>query len=213
MRHGKYHRRLDRICSAHDVATYLAQSNSGSSPKGVGKQDYGDSLFPRSMQDSLNLALKVCLSSFSYGVTHEDGSVGRACAQDALLALHPKSIPKSIVRGFLGDLLKVRIQMRKALQLQRKRKEIFEMARKSLEITNPEQTASSECIKTPWQQLLHKGAPGSKLTTVLANHENAQLVPHPLLRLIYRMTEEWKNAHRDILKLVRFWCSSPSVLH
>lgn len=106
----------------------------------------------------------------------------------------------------MGDIIKARVRLRKALKLQKKREERFESARKVLkddmidEATEEESTGGFK--RTPWQQLLHKGAPGSQLTNEFRNHENAQLVSLPLLKIVSKMNDDWKAVYRDIVDAV-----------
>lgn len=106
----------------------------------------------------------------------------------------------------MGDVFKARVRLRKALKLQKRRKERFEMTKKIFQddmIDEPTEEGSTDDIKRkPWQELLHKGAPGSELTSEFKNHENAQLVSLPLLKIVSKMNDDWKLVYRDIVHAV-----------
>ena len=179
-----------------------------------GKRDFWDNLLPTSAEDGLNLALKTYFQGFARGEEHENHGHISSCARSAQVTLHPRRIPSpDTLRYFIGDLLKARVKMRKALQLQRKKKELFESARNLFEggpMPQLDQNGQSEYVeRKPWQLLLHKGAPGTKVTTEFRDYNNAQLVSLPLLRLMSKMTDDWKRAHRNIVKGVR---GSPLLL-
>lgn len=106
----------------------------------------------------------------------------------------------------MGDVIKARVRFRKALKLQKKREERFESARKVLKDDTMDEATEEESAdglkRTHWQQLLHKGAPGSQLTSEFRNHENAQLVSLPLLKIVSKMNDDWKIVYRDIVHAV-----------
>lgn len=190
------------------------------------KGGFEGSLLFSSAEDNLNLALRNYLHGFANGMEHE-GCDDRTYARSTKDALQSKgTLRPDDLRHYIGDLLKARVQMRKATQLQRKKKEVFESAKDRLESArnlleparDPVQgevirNGQSKWIKrTPWQLLLHKGAPGSSLTAEFEGHDSAQLVPLSLLRLMSKMTDTWKRAHRDIVKGVSILRLSPVLV-
>ena len=173
----------------------------------------GVSLMLPSAKDNLNLALRNYLQGFAHGIEHEDRD-DRTTYSRSIKDADQSNLRPDDLRHYIGDLLKARVQMRKAIQLQRKKEYVFESAKDRFESARNQlepardpiageviRNGQSKWIKrTPWQLLLHKGAPGSSLTTEFGGHESAQLVPLPLLRLMAKMTDTWKRAHRDIAK-------------
>lgn len=172
-------------------------------------EDFDDYNFASNTGDKLNLVLKAYLKGFGCGEKHVNDEDRIACIQRTKIALkQPRKIQSSIfLRDFLSHLLKGRVRIRKALQLQAKKRELFESGRKELKNDRTIQAATGMppdgVTRTPWQQLLHKGAPGSQLTTEHRNHQNAQLVSLPLLKIVTKMNDDWKIAYRDIVHAVR----------
>lgn len=220
---AKFRERVEKICSSRDLKNILKIHkkskhtfsrgspiygcehllifmNQGTEPKSG--RDLQNSMLPSPAPHGLASALKSYFHGFAGGQKHEN------CEEHIDIQLPPEWTPdRESLREHIWQMLKKRVLKRKMALLKHKKKEYFEAARVRLAISQRRRalrgSAHSEDLKrTPWQLLLHKGAPGSGLKTEFGGYDDAQLVPLPLLHIMSITTLEFRRALHRIVGLV-----------
>ena len=220
---AKFRQRVGKICSSRDLRNILKihkkDTFSRASPiygceqllkfmnQGVGSKtgrDLQNSKLPSPAPHGLASALKLYFHGFPSGKKREN------CEEHKDFQLPPESDPdRESIREAIGHILKEQVLKRKMTQVGHDKREIFGARKFPLSTSHKIRalflrgSAHSENLKrTPWQLLLHKGAPGSGLKTEFRGYDDAQLVPLPLLHILSSTTLEYRRALHRIVGLV-----------
>ena len=220
---AKFRERVEKICSSRNLKsilkirnknkhTFLRESlmygcayllsfmNQGAESKA--RRGLQNSMLPSPAPHGLAPALRAYLHGFADGKKHGNDE------EHMDILLPPEWTPdEESLRDHVGHMLKERIMIRKMAQLQQRKEQYFDAARARLAISQRRRALrgsahSDDLTRTPWQLLLHKGAPGSGLKTEFPGYDDAQLVPLPLLHIMSSTTLEYRRALHRIVGVV-----------